>query len=112
MSKRLDSTRLQHLQYAAERLLKRTYGTTLTDFLTDEDSQDIALRQFTVMGEAAAHVSDALRRQYPQIDWRRATAFRNLVVHEYFRVDIYTCVGHRGQRIATAGSRIAGLCSR
>ena len=74
MSKRLDSTRLQHLQYAAERLLKRMYGTRLTDFLTDEDLQDIALRQFTVMDEAAAHVSDALRRQYPQIDWRRACA--------------------------------------
>jgi len=88
------------------------YGTTLTDFLTDEDLQDIALRQFTVMGEAAPHVSDTLRRQYPQIDWRRATAFRNLIVHEYFRVDIYARVGHRRQRIATAGSKIAGLCSR
>ena len=87
MSKQLDSTRLQHLQYAAERLLRRLSGSTLAEFLADEDLQDIALRQFTVMGEAAAHVSEALKQQYPQIDWRRATGFRNFVVHEYFRVD-------------------------
>ncbi|GAA3989713.1 HepT-like ribonuclease domain-containing protein [Hymenobacter antarcticus] len=87
MSKQLDSTRLQHLQYAAERLLKRLSNSTLVEFLSDEDLQDIALRQFTVMGEAAAHVSDALKRQHPQIDWRRAAGFRNFVVHEYFRVD-------------------------
>ena len=86
MSKQLDSTRLQHLQYAAERLLRRLSGST-AEFLTDEDLQGIALRQFTVMGEAAAHLSEALKRQYPQIDWGRATGFRNFVVHEYFRVD-------------------------
>ena len=87
MSKLLDSTRLQHLQYAAERLLKRLHSSTLDAFLADEDLQDIALRQFTVMGEAVAHVSEALKQQHPQIDWRRATGFRNFVEHEYFRVD-------------------------
>ena len=80
-------TRLQHLQYAAERLLKRLSGITLDDFLANEDLQGIALRQFTVIGEAATHVSEALKRQHPQIDWRRAANFRNFVVHEYFRVD-------------------------
>ena len=61
MSKQLDSTRLQHLQYAAERLLKRLNGITLDDFLANEDLQDIALWQFTVIGEAATHVSETLR---------------------------------------------------
>ena len=91
MSKLLDSTRLQHVRHAVERLLKRFADSTLQDMLTDEDLQDIALRQFTIIGEAAAHVSPATRQRYPQLDWHRVTALRNFVVHEYFRVD-YTIV--------------------
>lgn len=87
MSKQLDSTRLQHLEYAAGRLNKRLHDLTLDEFLADEDLQDIALRQFMVMGEAAAHVSEAVRQQHPQVDWRRITALRNFIAHEYFRVD-------------------------
>ena len=91
MSKLLDSTRLQHLQYAAERISRRFLDSTLAELLTDEDLQDIALRQFIVMGEAAAHVSPATKQLYPQIDWRRITGLRNFIAHEYFRVD-YTLV--------------------
>lgn len=86
MSKLLDSTRLQHLHYAAERISRR-----FLNLLADEDLQDVALRQFMVMGEAAARVSPATKQLYPQIDWRRITGLRNFIAHEYFRVD-YTLV--------------------
>ena len=62
MSKRLDSKRLQHLVYAATCLISRLHTVALANFLTDEDLQDIALRQFMVMDEAAAHVSAAVRQ--------------------------------------------------
>ena len=87
MSKRLDSTILQELHYAADRVVHRTQHSTLDDLLQDEDLQDIVLRQLTVIGEATARVSDGTKQLYPQIDWRRITGMRNFVVHEYFRVD-------------------------
>ena len=90
MSKRLDSTILQELHYAANRVFSRVQGSTLVDFLHDEDLQDIVLRQLTIVGEAAARVSEATKQRYAQIDWRRITALRNFVVHEYFRVDFPT----------------------
>lgn len=67
MSKRLDSKRLQHLVHAATYLISRLHAVALADFLTHENSQDIALRRFMVMDEAA-HVSTAVWQQYPQID--------------------------------------------
>ena len=91
MSKRLDSKQLQHLMYAATCLISRLHAVVLANFLTGEDLQDIALRQFMVMDEAAAHVSAAVWQQYPQIDWRRITALRNFIAHAYFRVD-YTLI--------------------
>ncbi|MGI4873494.1 MAG: HepT-like ribonuclease domain-containing protein [Janthinobacterium lividum] len=87
MSKPLDSTRLQHLGYAAERVLNRLGDTTLQEFLADEDLQDILLRQFTVIGEAAAHISDSVKQRFPHLNWRQVVGFRNFVVHEYFRID-------------------------
>ncbi len=87
MSKRLDSTILQELHYATKRVIQRTQHSTLNDLLHDEDLQDIVLRQLTVIGEAAARVSDVTKQRYPQIDWRRITGMRNFVVHEYFKVD-------------------------
>ncbi|MGI4742949.1 MAG: HepT-like ribonuclease domain-containing protein [Janthinobacterium lividum] len=87
MSKRLDSTILQEMHYAADRIVRRTHHSTLADFLQDEDLQDIVLRQLTIIGETTARISDNTKQRYPQIDWRRITGMRNFVVHEYFRVD-------------------------
>lgn len=61
---------------------------SLTDFLADEDLQDIALRRLMVIGEAAAHVSTAVRERFPQVHWQAARGMRNFVADEYFRVDL------------------------
>lgn len=87
MNKSLDSIRIQELYTAVERVVSRLYGSTLDDFLANLDLQDIALMQCVVLGEAAAHVSEATRQRYPQIAWRKAAATRNFIVHEYAKVD-------------------------
>ncbi len=87
MSKRLDSTILQELQYAVNRILFRTQSSTLAEFLRDEDLQDIVLRQLLVAGEAAARVSEVAKQRYSQIDWRRMAGMRNFIADEYFRLD-------------------------
>lgn len=73
---------------AAQRIARRMPAISLVDFLTDEDLQDIALRRFTVIGEAAAHVSEATKIRFPQIDWLGVRRLRNFVAHEYFRVEL------------------------
>ncbi|MDO7876813.1 DUF86 domain-containing protein [Hymenobacter sp. ASUV-10] len=88
MSKQLDSTRLQHMLEAAERISRRMAGLSLTDFLADEDAHDVAMRRFMVIGEAANHISNATKQLFPQIDWLGARSLRNFVAHEYFRVEL------------------------
>jgi len=61
---------------------------SLADFLADEDLQDIALRRFMVIGEAASHVSTDVGERFPQVDWQAVRGMRNFVAHEYFRVDL------------------------
>lgn len=72
---------------AVERIARRMPNVSLAEFSADEDLQDIALRRFMVIGEAASHVSMPTKERFPQIDWLAARGMRNFVAHEYFRVD-------------------------
>jgi uncharacterized protein with HEPN domain len=40
-----------------------------------------------IIGEAASKISDDIRLHDSGIEWRRIIAFRNLLIHEYFKVD-------------------------
>jgi uncharacterized protein with HEPN domain len=41
-----------------------------------------------VIGEAAARIGGETRARAPEIPWTRIVGLRNLVTHEYFRVDL------------------------
>jgi uncharacterized protein with HEPN domain len=41
-----------------------------------------------IIGEAARAISPGLRVAHPEIPWTNVIAMRNLLVHEYFGVDI------------------------
>lgn len=41
-----------------------------------------------IIGEAANSLSDELVDQYSEVPWAQIIAFRNIVVHEYFRVSL------------------------
>lgn len=41
-----------------------------------------------IVGEAAAHVSEATRSRAPQIPWAKIVGMRHRLVHVYFQVDL------------------------
>lgn len=50
--------------------------------------QDAVIRSLEVIGEAATHVSQALRQAYPTTPWRSVIGLRNVLIHNYVGVDI------------------------
>ena len=50
--------------------------------------QDAVLRQLTIIGEAAKRVSAEFRSSHPEVPWRQISGFRDVVVHDYSRVDL------------------------
>ncbi len=46
------------------------------------------LLQLQIIGEAARSMSIETREKHSEINWRDIIDFRNLLVHEYFRVDL------------------------
>ena len=49
--------------------------------------EKILLKGNEVIGEAATHIPDDIRAQYPDIPWRMVVATRNQLIHGYLGID-------------------------
>lgn len=45
--------------------------------------QDAVLRRLQTMAESTQRLSDDLKAQAPEVDWRALSGFRNVLVHDY-----------------------------
>jgi len=45
------------------------------------------LRNLELIGEAATHIPDSVRKSHPDIPWRRVIATRNRLIHAYLGID-------------------------
>jgi uncharacterized protein with HEPN domain len=57
-------------------------------FMADPMMQDAVLRNIEVIGEAANNLPTEFRRLHSEVDWRRAIALRNVLIHNYMGVNI------------------------
>ncbi|MDR1332131.1 MAG: DUF86 domain-containing protein [Tannerella sp.] len=82
-----DRERLEHIRDAVMRIKSYTASLTESDFLTDNMLQDAVLYQFSIIGEAIAHVSDDLLCKY-DYPWYAVRSFRNYITHQYFGINL------------------------
>ncbi|MFB6291756.1 MAG: DUF86 domain-containing protein, partial [Candidatus Bipolaricaulia bacterium] len=64
-----------------------TEGLTYEDFQEDEKTIDAVVRNFEIIGEAVNNIPESLKKRYPEVEWKEAVGFRNVMIHEYFGVD-------------------------
>lgn len=57
-------------------------------FMASSLVQDAVLRNLQTLAESTRRLSDALKAQHDEIDWRRIAGFRNILVHDYLGVDV------------------------
>ena len=57
------------------------------EFFSNDIIYSACAHKLTIVGEAAARMSDEIRGRNPQIEWRKVIGLRNFLVHEYFGVD-------------------------
>ncbi len=56
------------------------------EFLKDRKTRDAVVRNLEVIGEAVKNIPDEIKRAYPQVNWKAASAMRDKLIHEYFGV--------------------------
>lgn len=70
-----------------ERLLSETAGINRERFTEDAAIYDMAQFNILRIGEAANRIPQDIRDAHPEIDWHGIRGARNLIAHEYDRVD-------------------------
>ena len=84
---RSDRERLLDILEAIEQIEKYV-GKGRSAIERDELLQTWFVHHVQVIGEAAGKLSDELRAQHPDVPWAEIVAMRNVLVHEYFGVDV------------------------
>jgi len=57
-------------------------------FMQTRMIQDAVVRNFEIIGEATKRLSTDLKQAYPQIQWQQIAGFRDVLIHDYVRVDL------------------------
>jgi len=57
-------------------------------FTKDRKTQDAVIRNLEIIGEAAAKIPEHVQANEPEIDWRKITGLRNILIHEYFGINL------------------------
>jgi uncharacterized protein with HEPN domain len=84
---RSDELYLADILDAIEAIERFVAGVDEPRFLSNELVQSAVLQKLSIIGEAAARLSDTTRAGLPEIPWKEIIGFRNVAVHAYFSVD-------------------------
>jgi uncharacterized protein with HEPN domain len=73
---------------AAEQARSLVDDTSVDALESDRQRRDALLWNFTVLGEAAGELGDAIKQRWPEVPWSRPTQLRDRVVHGYWSIDL------------------------
>lgn len=62
--------------------------TTFEKFMSDPLCSAAVIRFFEIIGEAVKHIPDDIRYEYPNIPWKKLAGFRDVLIHDYPKVDL------------------------
>ena len=70
-----------------KRIKSYTRSLSKNRFLADEKTVDTVVRNLEIIGEAVKALPNELRTQRPEVNWRGIAGLRDLLTHEYFRIE-------------------------
>ncbi len=80
--------RLGHIVEAIEIIQDRLENTEKDDFVKNYDLQCVIVRQFEIIGEAIGSIDEEVLMKYREVDWYKAKGMRNVIIHQYFDINL------------------------
>ncbi len=80
---------LGHILDNIEKIENTFAGLSETEYSKNVDIQDATLRRLEVIGEAVKNLPPAFRKKHVGVPWKKMAGIRDVLIHEYFGVDMY-----------------------
>ena len=79
---------LEDMREAGAKVRRYVEGLSFEAFAFDDKTIDAVVRNLEILGEAAKQVPESFRALHPQVDWYRIAGLRDILIHQYFGVDL------------------------
>ncbi len=108
-----DLVLLEHIRDRISRIGDYAGGDS-SRFFDSTLVQDAVTRNLQTVAESTQRLSEALRATEPEIPWRSIAGFRNVLVHDYFGIDleaVWSVVEQDLPALAAAVERMAVIAA-
>lgn len=65
-----------------------TKNISYDDFYADKKTNYAVIRSLEILGEAAKKIPNHIRDEYKNIPWKKIAGMRDVLIHDYFGVDL------------------------
>lgn len=88
MPRRDARLRVEDILAGIRKIVDYVGDQSFDEFREDRKTVDAVIRNLEVIGEAAGHIPSPFADRYPDVPWADMRDMRNLLIHEYFGVDV------------------------
>jgi uncharacterized protein with HEPN domain len=79
---------LKHILESIALIEEYVKDTTEDEFLSNPQQQDAVIRRIEIIGEAIKNIPAEFKQGHPDIPWRAISGMRDILIHEYFGIDL------------------------
>jgi uncharacterized protein with HEPN domain len=102
---------LDDILEAAGRIRSYTEGMSLAELRADKKTTDAVVRNLEVIGEAIKKLPAEVRDRHPDVPWKKIAGLRDILIHEYFGIDLDIIWDVVDTKLPALAERVAEILS-
>ncbi len=87
-------------------------GLSFSTFVADGRTVDAVVRNLEIIGEAAKCIPSDERHRNPNVQWKRLAGLRDILIHQYFGVDVELIWNLAQEKLPHLEREIAAMLGR
>ena len=83
-----DEAAMARYAEAAKAAREYVAGTEKDALAGDRRTSDAVVRNLEIVGEAVKKLPAQVKRDHPEVEWKKIAGLRDILVHDYFGIDM------------------------
>lgn len=81
-------TYIEDIIECIEIIREYTHLKSIDEFIDNQLLQDGVIRRLEIIGEVVKKLDPVLKEKYPDVKWREIAGMRDVLIHDYFGVNV------------------------